>query len=539
MSPRASVDRPNAAEGPSRTIIPYQFVLAPVVLLTAGLSVMFGLVENATALVLALFVTLISCTAALLVPWHALGKGALACIPTLDVLALAFLREASPESGVGLLWVFPVIWVAWTFGTVGTVIGATVVTVTYWVSNVTANVAWSPTTTVLFPLTIVSLCAVTHILARRTRAQRALLERQHQALARAVDGARRQEALLTGVLDAVDFGVVGYGPDGSDMVTNTEAARLGAIAEQAGTETYSADGVTALDRQHLPDQRAHRGEEFDGVLVWYGAVGHDRHAVLSTARALQDARGQDVGRIIVSRDVTAEQLALRAREDLVTSVSHELRTPLTAIIGHLDLAAAAAGLEPQTRRSLEVAERNAERLLDIIADIVSAAVQSHEGLQLDPQSADLDAAVRAAVESAEPRAASRGMVIDTVGIEPARAMVDIHRIRQVVDNLISNAIKYGRDDGRIDVGCTQSSESVWIAVRDDGPGISPAELPRLFDRFFRSDLVRKTSIHGSGLGLGISRDIVRAHGGEITVDSTLGHGATFVVRLPVGLEQAP
>jgi signal transduction histidine kinase len=113
------------------------------------------------------------------------------------------------------------------------------------------------------------------------------------------------------------------------------------------------------------------------------------------------------------------------------------------------------------------------------------------------------------------------------------AFIDPARMRQVIDNLLSNAVKYGAERGRIEIGVTQNRDHVMLVVRDDGPGISAEEIPRLFDRFFRADAVRRTSTHGSGLGLSISRNIVRAHGGEITVKSAPGDGAAFVVRLPL------
>jgi signal transduction histidine kinase len=259
-----------------------------------------------------------------------------------------------------------------------------------------------------------------------------------------------------------------------------------------------------------------------------------RRALSMTARRIQDVNGQDAGTIVISRDVTTEELALRAREDLVASVSHELRTPLTSIIGYLDLALDEESLAPTARRSLEVAERNASRLLELVSDILTASAESRQGLDLTvtPQMCDLSEVVMASIEAVIPPAGERRITIDASGVEPATAFADPHRIRQVMDNLLSNAVKYNDDGGHIEVGLTSDGLHVWIIVRDDGPGISEQELPRLFERFFRADAVRKTTTHGSGLGLAITRDIVRASGGEITVQTRAGEGATFIVRLP-------
>ncbi len=126
----------------------------------------------------------------------------------------------------------------------------------------------------------------------------------------------------------------------------------------------------------------------------------------------------------------------------------------------------------------------------------------------------------------------RGITIDGAEIVPVTADFDARRIRQVIDNLISNAIKYGREDGWIVVRVAGDTRNAWVIVQDNGVGISAAEVPSLFDRFFRADAVRHTSTHGSGLGLAISRDIARSHSGDITAESVLGEGSTFVVRLP-------
>ena len=167
-------------------------------------------------------------------------------------------------------------------------------------------------------------------------------------------------------------------------------------------------------------------------------------------------------------------------------------------------------------------------------DILSASADPAADLDARLRAAAMDVAavLRQAVEALEPRAAEREIVIDTEGIEPTTAYADATRIRQVVDNLLSNALKYAHNSGHVWVGCTNEGDRAIIAVRDDGPGIAPAEQAQLFQRFYRADAVRRSSVHGSGLGLAISRDIARAHGGDIGVESEVGRGATFIVTLP-------
>ena len=340
---------------------------------------------------------------------------------------------------------------------------------------------------------------------------------------------------MTEVLDAVDFGVIRINRDGRMAMVNEAHARLqGTDCGAPGAVAFRADGVTPLTSDATPLARARAGEIFESEVVWYGAAGQERRALSVTARRLVDRTGADAGSVVVSRDVTSEEQALRAREDLVASVSHELRTPLTSVLGYLELALDEPSLPSATREQLSVAERNAVRLRELVADILAMSVASRHGFELALQIARTDVAtiVWAAVESAAPRAAEHGIHLDVVGIRSAVADVDAHRLRQVVDNLLSNAVKYNPRGGTVVVDVAVGGDEVLICVSDDGPGISEVEQAQLFDRFFRTDAVRNSATHGSGLGLSISRDIARAHGGDIHVRTSAGAGAAFTVRLP-------
>jgi signal transduction histidine kinase len=182
------------------------------------------------------------------------------------------------------------------------------------------------------------------------------------------------------------------------------------------------------------------------------------------------------------------------------------------------------------RANLDVAERNAERLLGIIADILAASSSSTSvEASLLPVSIDAREIVRASAEALTPRAASRAITIDTTGLEAAFVWADPLRLRQVVDNLLSNAITYNRDGGTVFLGTTGDGVSSWILVRDTGSGMTEDERARLFQRFYKAGPSRRS---GTGLGLAISRDIVRAHGGELGLHSSPGVGSTFIVKLP-------
>jgi signal transduction histidine kinase len=518
----------------ARMTVLSQLILCPLVMLGALLALLIGEGRHPTVVYLGVVLAFVALVTAVTIPTERLARYVTVLLAILDLTMIGLLRVGAPVSGFGLLWVIPVIGMTWSFGLAGAIPTAVIAGAAYIATNLLDPLQPPNLSLVLFPLFLIGMTGIAHLMAQRADAQRDLLERQSHALQRTAERARRQQEVVTDALDAVDFGVVRLSPEGEIELINEAYSRLLRVHERTGGVTYAADGLTLVPDSDRPLARARRGENYGAVLMWLGLPGEDRRAIRCSARRIRDARGEEAGSIVVVEDVTAEQLALRAREDLIASVSHELRTPLTAILGYLDLALDDQELTPETRRRLEASERGAERLLSLVADILNTAAASRSGAvpTIDPVSVDLSTVVRVAVEEALPRAQERRMTIDTSAVEPAEAWADAHRIRQVLDNLIGNAIKYADEGGLIEVGCTRDGQQSWIVVRDDGPGIPAEEQPRLFDPYFRSDTVRQTAIHGNGLGLAITRDIVHAHGGEITVRSTLGEGAAFLVRLP-------
>lgn len=479
--------------------------------------------------------------ATLIVPWNRLPFGWVAVVPALDIVGITLMVLAAPETAMGLLWIFPTMWLAAGFGMLG--LFAVIVAVAVIIGVLTAVSDRDLTyTTVLLPLVLFAVAATSHLTARRSDAQRMLLAKQSQLLRRVLEQTRRQEQVVTEVLDAVDFGVIRVDADGRVAVTNEAHGRLQqAIRADDADEDAPAfrdDGVTRLPADELPVERALRGEAFDGQIVWFGREPGPRQALSVSARRLTDPGGEDSGAVVISRDVTAELEALRARDELVASVSHELRTPLTSILGYLDLAIEEPGIPDHVRANLDIAERNAERLLRIVADILAASSSSSSSVEasLSMQLVDARDIVGAAGQALLPRAATRAVSIDTSGLEEATVWADPVRLRQVVDNLVSNAITYNKDGGTVFLGTTTDGTSTWILVRDTGVGISEADRARLFQRFYKAGADRRT---GTGLGLAITRDIVRAHGGEIGLHSSPGVGSTFIVKLPATGPEGP
>ncbi len=517
----------------SRSAMLNQIVVTSVVLVVAVVGLLVGLLGDPALFFIAVSGVFVLTGAAIIVPWGHIPPVWLAIIPVGDVIAIAIMRAAEPAGGFGLLWVFPVIWLASGFGTAGWIGGTGLSLAAYAVAELTTRTTSSSFGFVLLPLLLIAVSTSTYLSSRRANAQRLLLDRQATVLTQSLERARRHEQVLTEALDRVDFGVARIETDGSASIINDAHARLlRGSRSSAAPDVFTADGAGLLAPEEQPMARVRRGEAFTDARIQVG-TGDDRRVLSVSARRIIEPDGRDSGAVVVTRDVTAETDASRERDALVSSVSHELRTPLTSILGYLELAIDTPGVPEAALENLRVADRNADQLLRLVGDVLAASSQSKSAAQVTvaPEDVDLAELVNAAVESILVSAGERGITIDVSRVEPARAYADPVRIRQVLDNLLSNAVKYNRPRGRVSVATSVGDQWAIIAVQDSGVGLNEEDLGSVFQRYYRGVAVRDSTVAGNGLGLAISRDIVRRHGGDITVSSVLGVGSTFTVTL--------
>jgi PAS domain S-box-containing protein len=242
----------------------------------------------------------------------------------------------------------------------------------------------------------------------------------------------------------------------------------------------------------------------------------------------------EAGRFVgTSRDVTRERAADRLKDEFFGLVSHELRTPLTSIIGYAELLneLESENLSAQGRRFVEVIERNSRRELNLVGDLLMLTRISAGTFEIDIGTADLAEIAEAAVEAARPAAEKAELELVLERPEHAALAADRHRLGQVADNLVSNAIKFTPRGGRVTVRVAEEGDRVVLAVTDTGIGIAADEIEKLFERMYRSAEASRRHIQGTGLGLTIAKAIVEAHGGAIEVESELGAGTTFKVVL--------
>jgi signal transduction histidine kinase len=261
------------------------------------------------------------------------------------------------------------------------------------------------------------------------------------------------------------------------------------------------------------------------------AVGAAVLTVLVVARFAGLVRAVDAARV-AERQANQQLRELdRLKDEFVSTISHELRTPLTSITGYLELAREQA--DPGTDDYLAVVERNAARLLALVNDLLFVARLQSGRLELEDESVDIAKLVAESVATAKPQAVGANVELRlrlTGGDTAVRG--DRRRLAQVVDNLVSNAIKFSPAAGTVDLTVDRRNGKILIEVEDRGIGISESDREHLFERFFRTQGALDRQIPGTGLGLYITKSIVEAHGGSVAAESVVGEGSSFVVELP-------
>jgi signal transduction histidine kinase len=254
------------------------------------------------------------------------------------------------------------------------------------------------------------------------------------------------------------------------------------------------------------------------------------------ARAVRQVHNQTVelrDQAAELRTIVAELEAAQAiKDEFLALISHELRTPLTSIRGFAELLMT-DDLSKEQRSYLDVIDRNSARLVSLVEDLLLMAQIQSGGLPLHLGKVILSDLIARSEESARPFAASKEIELD-IDTEPGiTTNGDVVRLGQVLDNVVSNAIKYTPNGGDVAITMTHTGETATIAVSDTGMGIPAADQAQIFGRFFRTATAVDSGIEGTGLGLAITRGIVEAHGGTIGFESVEGAGTTFRITLPL------
>ena len=242
----------------------------------------------------------------------------------------------------------------------------------------------------------------------------------------------------------------------------------------------------------------------------------------------------EIGRLGESFDHMVDNLkrSERLRQTMTADIAHELRTPVTIIQGTLE--AVLDGVYEPTPETIAPIYEETLHLGKLIDDLRELAMAEAGELRLERERVDVGQFVQQIIDATVPALDGAPEVRTSVIGDPPEAMVDPKRLRQILANLLGNALRYTPSDGFVDIAVQAAGDEVEVSVSDTGPGITPKDLDHLFERFFRGDASRDRSVGGSGLGLAIVRQWVEAHGGRVWAENRAEGGARFTFRLPVG-----
>lgn len=354
------------------------------------------------------------------------------------------------------------------------------------------------------------------------------------------------------ILGAIADGVVVSRANVIEVFNPAAANITGWLAEEAVGLDYRSVLVMADERgekkpeeNHPFTQALNSGKTVRLNSAWIASKNDKRIPISLIVSPVLDATGAPSGTVVgVFRDITSQQEEEKQRSEFISTASHEMRTPLTAIEGYLALALneKISKLDENARKYVEKASKATKDLSVLFADLLTSSKAEDGRLVSYPTVVEMGEAVENIVETEKLRAKEKNLelnlTVSTNSVTGAKvvrplfyAHVDPHRIAEVLQNLIDNAIKYTAT-GSITVRLTGNNEVTQIQVEDTGEGIPEEDIPHLFQKFYRVDSSMTRTVGGTGLGLYICKKIIELYNGQIWVESRVGKGSTFFINLP-------
>ena len=339
-------------------------------------------------------------------------------------------------------------------------------------------------------------------------------------------GKTRLETLLANL----DDGVIVISPDRSIRMMNREAGKIFDASETMGTgrpypEVIRHPQALGFIDGWMGGEAPKPRDVAIATRQWFRTVRCSGTPVRYTGESNADV-------LLTFRDVTEERRLSQIKSDFVSNASHELRTPLTNIRGYLEAIrdAMREGKAPEPS-FVDVALGNTLRMERLIDDLLDLSRAESGASPLQTEETSLSAFLSRAADPHRPAADRMGKRIDVTAGE-GRIRADLRKLALAVSNLVDNALKYGKEGGRVTLSGRIEGDTCLLEVVDDGPGIPAEHLPRIFERFYRVDKGRSRELGGTGLGLSIAKHIVESHGGTIRVESRIGVSTRVLLRIP-------
>ncbi len=342
----------------------------------------------------------------------------------------------------------------------------------------------------------------------------------------------KEKNKLSTILNYMGDGLVAIDLGGKIIHANPVARNILKIPASRELEGSDYDEVMGHISENIALERIKANCEKEGVEGMF-SMGDSTYAVRYDR--FKDETGNDIGIIILMQDITERQKLEEMQRDFVANVSHELRTPLTNIKSYAETLMDGAVEDRETAESfLDIINNEADRMARLVKDLLQLSRLERRSEKMEFRERNIVQLVKECIKKVDISAKRKNQQLNSLFDlkEDIRVMLDKDRMEQVVLNILSNAIKYTQEGGRIDIDIKASAAEVTVAVEDNGIGIPEQDLARVFDRFYRVDKARSRSMGGTGLGLAISKQIVEEHMGTIRAEKARSRGTRFVLTLP-------
>ncbi len=350
-----------------------------------------------------------------------------------------------------------------------------------------------------------------------------------EELERAIGGLKDENSKLDTVLNAIGNGVIAVDNQMRVIMINERARKLLHIQEQALTKNVLAVSrnatIEALLKKCIYEDASYKKE--------IKTIENGKEIELSFSIAPMDRDGQAKGAVAVIEDVTELRKLESVRSEFAANVSHELKTPLTVIRGFVEtLQEGAINDEAQARKFLDIINIETDRLTRLISDILYLSEIESGSVQVELNKLNVVVPAKEVVELLSQKAKEKNISLSLSSQADVFILGNRDRIKQMILNLIDNAIKYTNEGGSVAISLYDKNGDAYIEVKDTGVGIAEKDLGRLFERFYRADKSRSRELGGTGLGLAIVKHIALLHGGKVSAESKLGVGTTFKIIIP-------
>ncbi len=345
-----------------------------------------------------------------------------------------------------------------------------------------------------------------------------------------IEDLESEKGKISVILNHMTEGVIAIDRHKQIVIMNPTAEKI------FGHDTSAAQGKSLIEVTRHPQierivDRALEGQQTDSEEIH---ISGETKKTLQLSVVILNEHARDIRGILVFHDTTELRRLENVRKEFVTNVSHELRTPLTAIKGFIETLLGGALKDPPVgERFLKIVAEETDRLGRLVDDILTIGEIEQKRALLKRDSFDIASDLSVILEEFKPRIEKNNLKIeDRISGKSFTILGDKDRIHQVFVNLIDNAIKFNKPEGKIVVSADQKPEGVTVTIEDTGIGISEEAQRRVFERFFRADKARSKELGGTGLGLAIVKHIMEAHGGHVTCQSIPGQGSRFSVFFP-------